>query len=116
MFQKRIAVAIIGSAISIIGEKYFIGWMQYVSYAILVIIGFFSSTQKNALIYGALYGAALSLTSCFMMPGYAHYYYWHIITLGFFFIVGGSLLGVALTYIGYSIKVLTQKKDNSARK
>jgi len=108
ILEKRIAVAFIGIAVSIIGNKYFNEWINYISYAVLFIIGYFSSTQKNALIYGVLFGCALFLTNFFIMDGYT--YYMHIIIFGIFFVVGGLLLGLAVTYIGYSIKVLIKRR------
>ena len=108
ILEKRIAIVVIGGATSIIGTSYFEGWLNYVSYAVILAIGYWSLTQKNALINGTLFGTALYLTDFLMTNDKSYFMY--IISFAIFFMTMGALIGIAIAYIGYSVKVLTQKR------
>jgi hypothetical protein len=108
-FETRVAITVSGICTSIIGFNYFDGWLIYLPYAIVLLIGYLSVTQKNALINGMLFGAGHYVTYFLMIGGYS--YYLHIITFAVLFALLGSLLGVAIAYIGYSIKAVTRKKS-----
>jgi hypothetical protein len=83
VLERRFAIVVIGSATSIIGTDYFEGWLNYVSYAVILIIGYLSLTKKNALINGTLYGTALYLTN-FLFIAKNYSYYLHLISFALF--------------------------------
>jgi hypothetical protein len=71
-FKTRVAITVIGIGTGIIGFNYFGGWLTYLPYAIVLLIGYLSVTQKNALINGTLFGVALNVTYFLMTGGYSY--------------------------------------------
>lgn len=109
VLERRIAILVIGSATGIIGTDYFEEWLNYISYAVILTIGYLSLTKKNALINGTLYSTALYFTN-FLFIANSYSYYLYIISFALVSLAIGAILGVSIAYIGYSVSLLTRKK------
>lgn len=107
--ERRIPIFVIGVASGIIATSYFHGILSYLFYLIPVLIGHFSLTQKNALINGVFYGIGYFIS--FVLVAENNTYFLYALTFALLALVVGSLVGMALTYIGYSIRIMTRKKS-----